>query len=128
MARLTLRAKGPADAATAWERYARFEEWPGWSPQLSSVEASAERIAPGVTGTVSGPMWSGADFHIDAVDEDARTWSWTVRRKPLKVRLEHGVEPDDAGSATWLIIDGPLPFVVPYAPIAQAALRRLVSS
>ena len=127
MTRLTLRAKGPADVATAWERYAQFDKWPGWSPQISSVDASADRIAPGVTGKVSGPMWSAADFEIDAVDETARTWSWTVRRKPLKVRLEHGVEPDDDGSATWLTIDGPMPFVLPYAPIAQAALRRLVA-
>jgi hypothetical protein len=127
MARLTLRARGPADVATAWERYAQFGKWPSWSPQISSVDASAERIAAGVTGTVAGPMWAAADFEIDAVDEDARTWSWTVRRKPLTVRLEHGVEHDNGGSSTWLTIDGPMPFVVPYAPIAQAALRRLVA-
>jgi hypothetical protein len=127
VARLTLRAKGPADAGTAWERYAEFARWPSWAAQISRVEASAERIAPGVTGTVAGPMWASADFEVDEVDETARRWSWTVRRRPLTVRLEHGVQEDKIGSATWLTIDGPLPFVVPYAPIAQSALRRLVA-
>ncbi len=127
VARLTLKAEGPAEPDEAWERYALFARWPSWAPQISDIQASAQRIAPGVTGTLAGPMWASVDFTVDAVDEDARRWSWTVERRPVTIRMQHGVRAVDKGAATWLTIEGPLPLVVPYAPIARAGLRRLVA-
>ena len=75
-------------------------------------------------------------FTVDAVDEQGKTWAWTVR---LRVRdrdivtlalahgvLERGVEADGKGSATWLRLQGAWPVVLGYAPIASYALRRLV--
>ena len=108
--------RGRRSAADAWEDYARIARWPTWSPQMTSVHASAERIAPGVTGVVrSGPL--RLPFTITAVDEDAMTWSWRV----LGVRMHHGVRATPSGCATTF--DGPLP----YLPVARIALRRLVS-
>ena len=34
---------------------------------------------------------------------------------------------DAAGSRTWLRVRGPLPLVLPYAPVARFALHRLVA-
>src|SRR5579875_2472652 len=126
---VTLSASGAADAGTAWERYAVPATWPQWAPQLVRVEASGPRLAPGLTGTVVGPLGVSADFHVDAVDEQARRWAWTVRRGPLTVRLRHGVrERDGGGSSTWLAIDTVLPVALGYAPLAYLTLRRLVAA
>lgn len=127
MAKVTLGARGTAAAATAWERYAQIDQWARWAPQITRVEPSAERIAAGVTGRVFGPLGVSADFVIDSVDEDARRWAWTVRRRPLTVHLQHGVRSDGDGCRTWLTVDAPLPIVLAYPLIAQLALRRLVA-
>jgi hypothetical protein len=128
MANVTLTARGAAPAATAWERYAQPALWSQWSPQITGVETDAERIAAGVTGRVVGPFGVSVAFRIDDVDESARRWSWTVRPKPLTVRLHHGVRPDGVGSRTWLTIEAPFPVVLAYAPLAQFALRKLVAT
>jgi hypothetical protein len=116
------RAAGPAPAALVWERYAEPARWPGWAPQITGVEASAPRIAPGVTGRVRGPLGLRAAFTITAVDEAARTWAWDVRAGPLRLHLRHGVEPD---GATWLTARGPAPVVAAYLPAARIALHAL---
>ena len=108
-------------------RYAEPARWPDWAPQINRVDASADRIAPGVTGRVVGPVGIAVHFVIDAVDEAARRWSWTVHRGPLRVRLQHGVRARPTGCATWLTIDAPLPVVLGYAPLARFALGRLVA-
>lgn len=125
---LALSASGRLTPAQAWERYADISRWSEWAPQLSRVEASDDRLAYGVTGQLFGPMGVPVlDFVVASVDETARRWSWTVQRWPLTLRLEHAVTKKGGGSATSLRIDGPLPVVVAYAPIAQFALQRLVS-
>lgn len=123
-----MHASGSADPAVAWERYAETGRWADWAPQIRRVESSADRIAPGVTGRVHGPL-PGVyiDFVVDDVDEAARRWSWTVRRGPLTLRLEHGVRGRAGGATTSLRVDGPVPIVLAYAPIAHLALRRLVA-
>ncbi len=123
---LTLRAHGGADVTTAWDRYVDFARWSTWSPQISSVDADAARIAPGVTGRVHGPLGVGVDFVVDAVDELARTWSWTVRWGPVRLRRDHAVTSRGSGCATSLRVRGPAPVVLAYAPLARLALGRLV--
>lgn len=124
---LTLRAAGPVSADEAWDRYARPERWRVWAPQIRRVQASAERIAAGVTGRVYGPAGLSVGFVVDAVDEADRTWSWTVRLGPITLRLDHGVTARAGGSATWLTVHGPPPVVLGYAPVARLALHQLVS-
>ena len=138
--RRALAVLGPADPAAAWERYADPALWPTWSPQIRAVEATSPRLAAGMRGTVLG--WGGLElpFVVDAVDEGARTWAWTVRparalHAPLPaalavraaLRLRHAVGPGDGGGAlTTLEVTGAAPLVLAYAPAAAWALRRLV--
>ena len=100
-------------------------------PQLRRVEYAPSRLTAGTGGRVVGPGGVWADFWIEDVDEAARRWTWTVRRGPLTLVLEHGVETAGAGvgagSRTWLAIRGPAPVVVPYLPLARYALHRLVT-
>jgi hypothetical protein len=120
------RVAGAAPPARVWERYAVPARWPEWAPQINRVRASAPRIAPGVTGQVWAPLGLRVDFVVTEVDEQLRTWAWSVRFGPLRLRLQHGVEADPAGSATWLRVHGPAPVVAAYLPVARLALHRLV--
>jgi hypothetical protein len=126
MSIVTLNASGGADPAEAWERYARPARWSEWSPQITRVEADAERLVAGMTGRVVGPLGVSIDFVVDSVDEAARRWRWTVHRGPVTMHLEHGVTGGPRGSRTSLQIDGPLLVIVAYAPLARIALGRLV--
>ena len=66
-----------------------------------------------------------------AVDEAARTWSWSVACGPLRLSFEHGVDEAQPGlgerSEAWVVVLGAWPVVIGYAPIARHALARLVA-
>jgi len=124
---LTLHATGPALPAEVWERYAVPARWPGWSPQITGVEFSAERLITGGSGRVLGPLGLAVPFTVEDVDEAARRWSWRVAVGPLRVRLLHWVaEGPGGGTTTGLRLSGPAPLVLVYAPAARLALGRLV--
>jgi hypothetical protein len=124
------RTHGPLPPAEVWERYADPHRWASWAPQIRRVETAARRIAPGVTGTVHGPLGLRVRFTVADVDESARTWAWDVAPAvpplPLRVHLRHGVEVHPAGSATWLTVRGPALVVAAYLPVARIALEFLV--
>lgn len=126
----TLTATGPVAVDVAWERYADLDRWPQWAPQISGVDAPARRLEPGLRGTVRAAGVVHVAFEIVDVDEAARTWSWNVRLGPIRMHLEHGVEPaaPDARhpTRTWLRTTGPAPVVLPYAPLALIALHSLL--
>lgn len=121
-------AEGPAPPVEVWERYAEPGRWAGWAPQIRRVRTDAARIAPGVTGTVHGPLGVRVGFVVTAVDEDARTWVWDVHVGPVRMHLRHGVEARGGGSRTWLTIRGPALVLAAYLPVARIALRRLVAA
>jgi hypothetical protein len=127
MASVTINASGDAPPDEAWDRYKHPARWPDWAPQITGVEADSEELAAGVRGKVFGPLGVSARFIVDAVDERRRAWSWTVRRWPVTLKLQHGVQPHEGGSRTWLTVEGPLPLVIGYVPLAHLALRRLVA-
>ena len=118
---------GSAAPSLAWERYADPRQWTDWAPQIRRVETVGERIGPGLRGRVVGPLGIAVTFMVDDVDEDARTWSWSVRVGLIRLKLRHDVVADGPGSRTRLWIAGPFPVVVAYVPIAALALRRLVA-
>jgi hypothetical protein len=124
---MRLTASGPVAPAAAWERYAVPAAWPTWAGHITSVEADGDRLREGLRGTVSGPLGLGVRFEVTAVDEAARTWSWDVRFGPVELHLHHDVsERPGGGTVTGLVVDGPAPVVLGYAPVARAALGRLV--
>jgi polyketide cyclase/dehydrase/lipid transport protein len=132
MASVTLRARGPADPAEAWERYAVPALWSSWAPQIQRVTASTDRLVAGTTGTVHAGLLARPTlpvaFEVLAVDEARREWGWRAQAGPISLRLEHGVSPDGSGASTWLRVHGTLPVVLAYAPLARIALRRLVAA
>ncbi len=133
--KLTLTARGTAAPDEVWDRYLRPSRWSEWSPQIRRVDVTNDRLEPGLTGTVRGPLGWGVPFRVEAVDatSSVRSWTWRVSVGPVSLRLEHTVVPLDVGSAaderrtlTTLQIHGPAPVVAAYAPLAQLALGRLV--
>jgi hypothetical protein len=119
---------GPVAPDEAWLRYAEIGRWPSWAPPIRHVEASAEWLAPGVTGVVHGPAGLRVSFAVLSVDEAAGTWSWTVRSGPLRMTLEHGVlSAPGGGSVATLTVDAPAPAALVYPELARVALHRLVS-
>lgn len=123
---MRLTATGAAPVDEVWDRYVRPSRWPQWSPQIRSVQTSDERLRAGLTGRVHGPFGVRVGFTVDAVDEAARTWSWRVHVGPIVLRLHHAVRASEGDTRTDLDVDGPLPVVLGYAPLAQWALQRLV--
>jgi hypothetical protein len=131
-----LQVSGPAAPDVVWHRYARFDLWPTWSPQIRRVEAGAAELAPGVRGVVHGPLGVAVAFTVETVDSTdpaERSWSWTVHPVgpgPLArvgLGLRHGVRPaSGGGTLTTLDLAGPTPVVLAYGPLALLALRRLV--
>lgn len=132
--RMHLAIGGPIAPSLAWERYARTDRWTWWAPHLRHVVVDGDetRIRPGLTGRVVAIGGVAARFRIDAVDEEARTWSWTVRVGPVQLRMAHSVVAatqigtEREGTLTRLVIRGPLPITAAYAPVAAWALARLV--
>jgi hypothetical protein len=124
---VTLHATGPEAPAEVWERYAVPARWPEWAPQITGVEVPAPRLVAGARGRVRGPVGVALPFVVDAVDEAARRWAWTVSLGPVRLHLLHWVaEGPDGGSTTGLRMDGPAPMVLAYAPLARVAIGRLV--
>ena len=144
---MTVRANGPAAPAAVWDRYVRPQRWSEWSPQIRSVDYPGEIIAAGGTGMLHGPCGVSVRFEIDEVDHDVRRWSWRVKVAGIAMSLGHSVAPaesesesesdgsatsattqaaDGGGTKTTLVIEGPAPIVLGYAPIARIALERLV--
>jgi hypothetical protein len=120
------RASGPAAVEVVWKRYAEPDRWPEWAPQIRRVDTDAGRIAPGVTGTVRGPLGLPVRFTITAVDELERRWAWDARVGPVRLHLRHGVDADGPGTSTWLTARGPALVLMAYLPLARFALHRLV--
>jgi len=128
--RRTIEVSGPASVAEVWQRYAVISAWPAWSPPIRSVEATAPRIAAGVTGIVRGLGGLLVTFCVDSVDEAAHTWVWTVGVGPLTARLEHGVRlrTSESGSVTTLTVDAVAPVALGYPEVARLSLHRLVAA
>jgi len=126
-------ATGQLDPDAVWERYTQPAWWPVWAPHLREVDYPDAVIHPGTTGRVTGVGGIVAVFRIDAVDHDARTWSWSVRSGPVRLRFEHGVDPAEPGSShplgstAWLVTHGVWLVALGYAPVARLSLARLVT-
>ncbi len=128
--KLRIGATGTASPDVAWDRYVHPGLWHTWSPQITSVNTQDSTLHAGTTGTVHGPLGVQVPFQVLHVDHDKRSWSWEVTAVGLVLTLHHEVrlsnEKTLGGSSTDLVIDGPAPAVLAYAPLARIALGRLV--
>lgn len=126
---ITVSATGKADLKTAWDRYRKPALWSSWAPQISRVECVDDVIRPGTRGRVVGPLGVAVLFVIEHVDAEQHAWSWIVTGPfGVRLRLHHSLSAVATGTSTSLAIDGPLPIVLGYAPVARFALGRLVSA
>lgn len=123
----TISVSGRADPATVWARYRSTAQWPEWAPQIRAVDPPEAALRPGLRGMVSGPLGLRVPFVVDAVDDDHRTWTWTVRVSAIAVRMQHDVRATSTGSRTSLTVTGPWPVCATYPAVARCALRRLVA-
>lgn len=123
-------AVGPASPDEVWSRFTAPDTWPGWAPHLREVETADSVLVPGTTGRVLGPRSVAVDFAVTDVDRELRSWTWTVQRGPLSVRMDHHVLPAAGGGArVFLRVHPPASAALqPYRILAAGALRRLVSS
>lgn len=126
--RRTIAVAGPASADQAWARYAVVSCWATWAPPIRRVEASGQRLVPGLIGTVHGPAGIVVRFRTESVDDAARSWSWWAAAGPVRAWLGHEVlARADGGCVATLTLDGPRLVVLLYPAVARLALRRLVT-
>lgn len=123
---MLVEAVGPLAPEETWERYTHASRWSSWAPQVRGVSGAGDPVAPGERGWVRGPFPLRVPFTVLALDATALTWTWQVGVGPAAVVMDHGVESSGTGSRAWVDIHLPTPLVLPYAPIARLALRRLV--
>lgn len=119
--RTRVEAHGPASAGVMWSAYAHTARWSSWAPHIRRVDPEGP-LVPGLRGVVHGPARLRARFEVTSVDPQAMRWAWRVRAGPAELTIDHEV----ADCRTAVVIDGPAPFVIAYAPVARLALRRLV--
>ncbi len=115
----TIEATGAADAAEAWDRYARPSRWPEWAPHLRGAWGLGDPVRPGARGVVRVAGLVPVPVRILAV-HPPRAWSWRVGL----VTMTHRVQPDPAGCRVrWS--PRPAALAAAYAPLARIALERL---
>lgn len=127
MSTRSLEATGPLAPDQVWERFAVPGRWPEWEAQVQRVELSTDRLTPGASGRLHVGYGVGLPFTVDAVDEAARRFAWTVKVGLLRLRLELSVAPAPGGGSTAVMTaTGPGPLVAGYAGQSQASLQRAV--
>lgn len=123
---MRIEVTGPATPTVVWQRYTDPALWPTWAPQIRGVTGTVEPVLPGDKGWVLGPLVARVPFEVLEVDPDERRWAWRVGMRPAALVMEHGVDRRPEGSCAWVDIRAPRLLVLPYAPVALLALRRLV--
>jgi len=120
--RTRVEVRGTASAVTMWAAYAHTSRWTNWAPQIRRVEPLGP-LEEGLRGRVDGPLFARATFEVTRVDQAARRWTWRVAIGPAHLSIEHEM----SEGATAVVIEGPAPLVLAYAPVARLALTRLVN-
>ena len=105
---------GPAAVDVAWARYADLRLWPRWAPQIRAVEAPRRRLRAGLRGVVHAPLGLRVPFVVEEVDDDARTWRWTVRVAGTAVSMTHDLTATPRGTRAGLTVHGPAVVALAY--------------
>ena len=86
---------------------------------MTAVEASADRVAPGVTGRVRTPIGVWLPFRMTDVEE-GRGWSWEVAGIGATGHVVTGTGP----ASCRLELSVPWP-AAPYVAVLRIALGRI---
>ncbi|WP_311807988.1 hypothetical protein, partial [Acinetobacter baumannii] len=76
-------------------------------------------------GVVHAPLGLRVPFVVEEVDDDARTWRWTVRVAGTAVSMTHDLTATPRGTRAGLTVHGPAVVALAYRLPARVALRRL---
>ena len=125
---MRIEAVGPRPTEEVWQRYVTPSQWPGWARKFRDVRGVGDPLEPGARGVVRGPLLVHLPFRIVSVDAAARRWTWRVGLGPVAVVLDHGVDDQGDDTCAWADVHAPSALVLPYAPLARLALRRLVGA
>jgi hypothetical protein len=130
----TATATTTADPHAVWTLWADPATWPSWDPSVVAVALDGPFDA-GTTGTMTlaGPV----DVPLVlGVVEPGRRYLDELRLGDLVIRIDHVVEPQDAGGSAITVtttVEGPGaddvgPMVTAEAPLALAALTEAAES
>jgi hypothetical protein len=108
-----------APAAEAWSLLVDPRRFVDWSPSVTAVETSSERLDAHSRGRVRLRFGPWLPFSVDHF-EDGRSWSWKVAGLPA---TGHRVEPVGP-CVSRVVVEVPL-FAWPYLFICGRALDRL---
>lgn len=89
------------------------------------MEAPRRRLRAGLRGVVHAPLGLRVPFVVEEVDDDARTWRWTVRVAGTAVSMTHDLTATPRGTRAGLTVHGPAVVALAYRLPARVALRRL---
>ena len=96
-----------------------------WRNMIRAVEAPRRRLRAGLRGVVHAPLGLRVPFVVEEVDDDARTWRWTVRVAGTAVSMTHDLTATPRGTRAGLTVHGPAVVALAYRLPARVALRRL---
>jgi hypothetical protein len=102
-----------------WDLVSLLRHWPEWGTSIRSVHSAAERVDPGVSGTVETVVGARLPFTITDVDP-GRSWTWNVAGLPATGH--HVTAVDENSSRLVFTVAWPL---APYAVVLRHALRRV---
>ena len=98
--------RDPCAPDEVWDRYLRPARWPGWSPQIRSVDHDGAVVAAGSRGVVHALGGLRVPFEVldvDVRDPADRSWTWVAGLPAgARLRLVHVVRPSarHAGGTT----------------------------
>lgn len=121
VATVRIRRRGAAGKYQIWARARNPERWPEWAP-LREVLAEGP-LRPGLEGELVLALGRRVRFEVIHAEQEPGGFTWVLGRGWARLRIEQEVAEGLAG----VVLSGPAPLVLLAAPVAGAALARLVA-
>ena len=86
-----------ASADRVWEVFSDVEQWPSWTPSVTSLEPlDGSALAVGRRFRIKQPWLPTLVWEVTAVDAQ-RGWAWTVKSPGARTTAIHDIAPGGAG-------------------------------
>ncbi|GBC86210.1 hypothetical protein HRbin12_00196 [bacterium HR12] len=121
VATIRIRRRGAAGKYQIWARARNPERWPEWAP-LRGVLADGP-LRPGLEGELVLALGLRVRFEVLEADQEPGGFTWVLGSGWARLRIEQEVAEGLAGA----VLSGSAPIVLLAAPVAGAALARLVA-